>query len=90
MFQQKATIVNSAGIHCRPSAIIFSEVLPYLEAHEFQVSGERGVTKLTGILELISMGFHCGEEVTITVNGPKEDEIGKKLVELFTKSFDFK
>ena len=46
-------------------------------------------TKLTSILDLLTMGLQKGETVTISVTGEKEEELCKKLAELFETEFDF-
>ena len=87
MFESKATILNEAGIHCRPSAILVKEGMAY--SGEILVTAEAGTCTLTSALELIMLGLEPHTEVTIQVVGPEEDVFGKKLVELFETHFDF-
>ena len=53
------------------------------------ITGPRGASKLTSILDLLTMGLQKGETVTISVTGEKEEELCKKLAELFETEFDF-
>ncbi len=89
MFQKTVEIQNRAGIHCRPSSVIVLAAGPYLSDHEITVIGPRGSVKLASILDLLTMGLQKGESVTLEVAGPKENEIGTKLADLFATEFDF-
>jgi len=89
MYQKTVVIRNKAGIHCRPSSVIMFAAEPYAAAHEILITGPRGVSKLTSILDLLTMGLQMGESVTISVTGEKEEELCCKLAELFETEFDF-
>lgn len=89
MFEKSVTILNKAGIHCRPSSAILMAAMEYSQDHKMQVSCARGASSLGSILELLALGIQCGETVTVKVEGPKENEIGPKLAELFAHEFDF-
>lgn len=87
MYEVKAKILNEAGIHCRPSAILIKEGCSY--AGEILVTAASGTCTLTSALELIMLGLEQGAEVTIQVTGPDEEEYAKKLAGLFETHFDF-
>lgn len=87
MIEKTATIQNTQGIHCRPSAMIIRFAGAY--AGEISVSGERGNTALRSILELMSLELFPGSQVTIRVNGPDESHFCQELVDLFETHFDF-
>ena len=89
MYQQTVVIRNKAGIHCRPSSVIMFAAEPCSATHEILITGPRGASKLGSILDLLTMGLQKGEEVTISVTGEKEEELCKKLAELFETEFDF-
>ena len=89
MYQQTVVIRNTAGIHCRPSSVIMFAAEPYSATHEILITGPRGASKLGSILDLLTMGLQKGEEVTISVTGEKEEELCRKLAELFETEFDF-
>ena len=89
MYQQTVVIRNRAGIHCRPSSVIMFAAEPYSATHEILITGPRGASKLGSILDLLTMGLQKGEEVTISVTGEKEEELCKKLAELFETEYDF-
>ena len=89
MVEKKIIVENSAGIHCRPSSVILTEVQKYPE-HTFKVTCTAGETDLKSVLGLLSLGIHCNEEVTISVEGEKEEEACQKIAELFAYEYDFK
>ncbi len=87
MIQRIATVRNSQGIHCRPSVVIMGAARGY--PGKVTVEVPRGSTDLTSVLSLLSLELHEGTRVTITVDGPDEETLCLKLVELFEKHFDF-
>lgn len=87
MTEVGAVVQNEAGIHCRPSAILVKEGSAY--DGEILVTAESGSCTLTSALELIMLGLEQGAEVNIQVSGPNEEEMARKLVELFETHFDF-
>ena len=38
---------------------------------------------------MLSLGLTCGDRVTISVDGPDEEEMANKLAELFASHFEF-
>ena len=84
MFEKKIQIQNKAGIHCRPSSMIMGAVELY-PGHEFCVESERG----TSNLDLLALGLQFRDNVTLKVTGPKEQEAGEKIAELFEHVYDF-
>lgn len=87
MFEAKAVILNEAGIHCRPSAILVKEGSTY--EGSILVTAPSGHCDLTSALECIMLGMEQGTDITIQVTGPDEEAYAKKLVELFQTQFDF-
>ena len=81
MFEKKIQIQNKAGIHCRPSSMIMGAVELY-PGHEFCVESE-------SILDLLALGLQFRDNVTLKVTGPKEQEAGEKIAELFEHVYDF-
>lgn len=89
MEEKTVTIRNRAGIHCRPSSVIMFTAEQYKD-HDILVKGPRGASRLKSILDLLTLGLQKGEQVTITVSGPKEKEACDKLADLFETVFDFR
>jgi phosphocarrier protein HPr len=90
MTEKKVKIYNKAGIHCRPSSVILTTIKTDYPDTDFTLckDGEPPM-KLNSILNLISMGLHCGNEALLQVEGPKEEEACAKIAELFENEFDF-
>jgi len=88
MTSRTATVRNEYGIHCRPSAVIAQEVRSYPGRITVRTSDGREADPRR-LLELISLGIHCGDTVVIEVEGPDEDKVCTRLVELFETNFDF-
>lgn len=88
MTSRQATIKNEYGIHCRPSAVIATEAKEL--AGEITVADGRGNTAdPRSIMALLSLGLTQGRDVTVTVDGPDEEGVCARLVELLETNFDF-
>ncbi len=85
---RKATIRNAHGIHCRPSAIIINECRPYAGTVMLSADGKGEIT-ISSLLDLLSLGLQEGEPITITVDGPDDEQMADKMLELFERHFDF-
>ena len=84
----KATVLNEAGIHCRPSSVILKTVQGY--PGEMRVSHpENGESDLTSMLDLMMMGLTQGTQVDVEVSGPQEEEQLQRVIELLERIYDF-
>jgi phosphotransferase system HPr (HPr) family protein len=88
MTTASATVRNEYGIHCRPSAVIVKESQKYPGRIEVETAGGH-VADAKNMLAVIGLGIACGDRVTIRVEGPDEEVVCKRLVELFQTEFDF-
>jgi len=87
MINKNAIIKNELGIHVRPSGLIINDIQGYigsivLRAKEMEM-------ELISIMDLLALGLEKGDELEISVSGPKEEEYCSKLVDLFQTNFDF-
>ena len=87
MAKRKAKVVNSNGIHCRPSAVIVGKAKNYNGS--IKVSSNNCEADLKSVIGLIGLGLEVDTEIDIEVNGPDEESFADKLVELFETHFDF-
>ena len=88
MFTITSTVQNGYGIHCRPSGVISKAVQGY--KGKVEIKGPDGsVANPASVLALLSLGLTCGDRVTISVDGPDEEELANKLADLFASHFDF-
>ncbi len=88
MLSCRATIRNKYGIHCRPSTEIAREA-QVLEA-DVTVRRDSGVeAKATNVLQLVGLGLAAGDEVTLAVEGPGEEEAAERMKNMFEKEFEY-
>jgi phosphocarrier protein HPr len=87
MVELTAIVQNSAGIHCRPSAVIIKEAMNY--PGDILVSSDTHESDLRSVMSLLALGLHQGADLTIRVSGPDEANFCRKLVTLFETHFDF-
>ncbi|OGV63759.1 MAG: hypothetical protein A3K18_35190 [Lentisphaerae bacterium RIFOXYA12_64_32] len=89
MVSLEATVRNKYGIHCRPSALIAKEAQSY--SGTITVTTEKHATaEAKAVLPLVGLGITCGESVLVSVSGPDEDVVCRRMVALFETNFDFK
>ena len=84
---RQAIILNSQGIHCRPSALIVKEFMGY--AGTIRISNASGACDVSSMMQLLSLEMHQGGKVKIEVMGENEVAAADRLVELFQTHFDF-
>jgi len=83
----KAKIANAAGIHVRPSGLIFAEIQD--SEAEITLSCNGRSAKINSVMSLIALGMAAGDEVEVSVTGPEEEQICRRLVESLERRYDF-
>jgi len=83
-----ATILNEAGIHCRPSTHILKEFTGCPARVRVIKPGE-GESDLASMLSLMMLGLTCGTRVEVEVTGEDEEIWCGKLVEMLEFEYDF-
>lgn len=87
MIERTATIRNSAGIHCRPSAAIVKALQGY-DGRVDVVCGDSECAPLS-VMGLLQLELQCGTTVTVRVSGGDEAATCDRVVALFETQFDF-
>ena len=87
MVEIPAIVRNTAGIHCRPSAVIIKEAMNYPGI--IRVTANSRESDLRSVMSLLALGLHQGATLTIQVSGPNEETFCRKLVALFQTHFDY-
>ena len=87
MTEMTAVVRNEHGIHCRPSAVIAKAVMGYVGS--IKVLGNGHECDPRSVMALMTLGLFAGSEVRITVDGPDEEAVCRKLVDLCETHFDF-
>jgi phosphocarrier protein len=87
MVHGEAVIQNEMGIHCRPSAVIVKEMQGYPGTMIVRMDAME--VDCRSIMGLLSLGLGKGVRVHLTVEGPDEVAMCRRLVALFEMRYDF-
>lgn len=87
MIERKAKINNEQGIHCRPASVILKEMRDY--EGDIYILTDNGEAKLLSVMGLLGLGLDKGRDITIRVEGSDEEEVSKRLVDLFEFNYDY-
>lgn len=87
MFQLKATIKNTQGIHLRPSGVIMKAAETF--KGNIEIVSDSGSVDLRSIYDIMILGLEKGDSITVRVDGDGDEAFGQKLAELFETEFDF-
>ena len=82
MRQFTYTIRDELGIHARPAGQL-AKNFPDTTA---TITKEDRNAKLNQLMQLMGLGVKKGNEVTITVEGPAEEDTHAQLLEFFQKN----
>ncbi|MTI86790.1 MAG: HPr family phosphocarrier protein [Balneolaceae bacterium] len=85
MIKKKVTILNSAGLHARPSAALVKlaskfESDFYIHMYGYRVNGK-------SILGVMTLAAEEGAELELEMDGPDEKKALKTIVELIENKF---
>jgi phosphocarrier protein HPr len=87
MAQRTVTVASSVGLHARPASIFTQRVaaagLPVTIARP-----EGAPVDAASVLMVMALGVPCGEEVTLTADGPGADDVLDDLVALLATDLD--
>ncbi len=86
MITEKVVIINETGLHARPASI-FVNMAAKFKSELMVQKGEKQVNAKS-ILAVLSLGISKGTEITISAQGPDEEEAVSKLVELVHLKFN--
>jgi phosphocarrier protein len=82
------TILNSLGLHARPSAKIAKLANQY--DSEIQLTANEKTIDAKSIMQLMMLAAKQGTNVTLTATGNEEEQAIAALSELFNSAFDEK
>lgn len=85
MVSQKVTVTNETGLHARPASILVSESSKFKSELTIHKGGKQANAK--SLLSVLTLGVSKGTEITITAQGPDEEEAVKSLVMLAKTGF---
>ena len=86
MIEKTITIVNRAGIHARPSALLVQTTKNFKSNIYFEKGTDRINAK--SIMGIITLGAAYGTEIKIIAEGEDEEEAIDILARLFESKFE--
>ncbi|MDR0448451.1 MAG: HPr family phosphocarrier protein [Treponema sp.] len=86
MYEKTVKIINRAGVHARPAALLVQIAKDF----PCEISFERGNDRINGksIMGIITLGAVYGSEIKIIANGKNEKEAVESLARLFENKFE--
>ena len=85
MVTKSVTITNKSGIHARPASLFIKIAANFKSNITIENGNNKGNAKY--LISLLSLAIACGSEVTITADGPDENEAIDALVKLIESKF---
>ena len=86
MISKAITITNDTGLHARPASVFVSTAAKFKSELMLQ-KGEKQINAKS-IMGVLSLGITKGTEITISAQGPDEEEAVNALVELARLNFN--
>jgi phosphocarrier protein len=86
MYEKKVVVINRAGVHARPAALLVQTAKDFL----CEIIFERGDDRINGksIMGIITLGATYGTEIKIVADGEGEKEAVEAIVRLFETKFE--
>jgi len=86
MIEKVVKIINDAGLHTRPAAIIVKIAAKYkseffIHKDGFHINGK-------SIIGVMSLAAEKGSEITLTFDGEDEEEAAKEITDFISRGFD--
>lgn len=86
MVEKHVTVRNRAGIHARPAALIVQTAAKY--DSQIHISKDSEQINAKSIMGIITLGAAYDTDLTISAEGPDEQEAVNALVRLFNDRFE--
>lgn len=86
MVTRTATVASRVGLHARPAAIFANAVVE--SDFEITISFEGEEADAASVIEVMSLGIGCGDEVTLSAEDDAAEATLDSLVELLNKDLD--
>jgi phosphocarrier protein HPr len=78
------TIQDELGVHARPAGLLVKEAKQY-DSSVTAVLGPK-TADLKKLFALMGMGIHCGDHISIIIEGSDEDVASTNLKKFFTEN----
>lgn len=86
MIQRKLEIINKLGLHARAAAKLVKLASFFQSSIDIEKDGQRVNSK--SIMGVMMLAASCGSEVTISADGPDEQEALDAVAALINRRFD--
>ena len=78
------TIQDEIGIHARPASMLRREAGQFSSAITMEVNGNTANAKR--MMQLMRLDAHCGDQITVYVDGEDETEAVQAMLEAFSEN----
>lgn len=85
MFVKEIVVRNQVGLHARPATFFIQKANEYKSS--IWIEREERKANAKSLLGVLSLGVTKGVSVTISADGPDEEEAVNSLVDLITSDF---
>jgi phosphocarrier protein len=86
MTEQMVTIINRAGIHARPAAVLVQSAKDFSSNIYFEKGKDRINAK--SIMGILTLAATYGTEIKIIAEGEDEEQAVQAMVRLFESKFE--
>ncbi len=86
MVEREVEVINSLGIHARPSSLIVKAAQNFKSKISVVKSGASADAK--SIMSVMMLAATCGSKVTIRASGVDEEQAVEAIARLFERKFD--
>jgi phosphocarrier protein len=86
MIEKTVQIKNKAGLHTRPAATVVKLAAKY--KCDFYLSKDGLNINGKSIIGVMTLAAEMGSEITLTFDGPDEQDAANEIVDFFNRGFD--
>lgn len=86
MIEKEVKIINDAGLHTRPAATIVKLAAKYKS--ELQITKDGITINGKSIIGVMTLAAEKGSTLTLTFDGPDEQEASETILDYFNRGFD--
>jgi len=86
MTEQVVTIINRAGIHARPAAVLVQSAKDFSSNIYFEKGSDRINAK--SIMGILTLAATYGTEIKVIAEGEDEEQAVQTIVRLFESKFE--
>ena len=79
------TITDPVGIHARPAGLLVKAAKAFADTEISVTKGDKAA-KTTQLMKLMGLGIKCGDAVTVTADGPDEENAFAAMEQFFKEN----